>query len=430
MQVVDDYWQQVRGADLHPGHYVCLAKSGNRVTIECEETGRVFEALNFCNNDILGLAQNPQVKAAAVAAIDQFGTSNSGCAALNGRISVHRELEQEISDFKGLPHTYLFLNAWMAMQALFDAFCHLAIPIPGFRHTRETLIFTDLSNHGCITTAVVNAGNRSGKRHTQSPEVRVKSYRHCDPDDLAKRLRRYAKPGDRIIVVTDSVFSMEGDIAPLPAFVDLLAGYPGSVLVLDEAHSSGAIGPGGGGLCEHFGLSPDAIAARGVEPVIMTTFSKFAASAGAAISTRSSGLVGVLDACPTAIGTISLPPSTAAAALEAIRQMRQHPEWCQAVQDKTVFLRNLLREQGFEAQGQTNVVPVVLHPDVHPKGFARHMLEQSGVWVSPIWYIAKPRLRVVVNALHTEQELRSLVDAMIDSREMLYPVPGRLQQRA
>ncbi len=430
MQVVDDYWPQVIAADLDPGHYICHAKRGNQMVLECEQSGRRLEALNFCNNDILGLAQDPSVKSAAVAAIDRFGTTNSGCPALSGRIDLHRQLEQEISVFKRLPYTYLFLNAWMAMQAFFDGFCHLAIQVPGFRHTRETLIFTDLLNHGCITTAVVNAGSRSGKRLSQSPPVRIKSYRHGYPPDLARRLARHARAGDRIIVVTDAVFSMDGDIAPLPDIVEVLADYPGCVLVLDEAHSSGALGATGGGIYEHFGLSPADIAARGIEPVIMTTFSKFAASAGAAISSRSQWLTGLLDACPTAIGTVSLPPATTAAALEAIRQVRRQPERCRTLQANTVFLRRLLREEGFEVLGETNVVPVLLPPEVRPKTFARHMLEQTGVWVSPIWYIAKPRLRIVVNALHTEEDLRRLVSAMVETREAVFPTPVPIQLRA
>jgi glycine C-acetyltransferase len=86
--------------------------------------------------------------------------------------------------------------------------------VPGFQHTQETLILTDVLNHGCIVSAVVNAGTRSGKVFGHSPSVRVKAYRHCDTEDLARKLYRYARPGDRILVVSDRVFSMDGDIAP------------------------------------------------------------------------------------------------------------------------------------------------------------------------------------------------------------------------
>ena len=306
------------------------------------------------------------------------------------------------------------------MQALVDAFCHLAIPVPGFEHTRETLILSDVLNHGCIVSAVVNAGTRSGKVFGYSPQVRMKSYRHCDADDLARKLKRYARPGDRILVVTDAVFSMDGDIAPLPAMLDVLQNYEGSVLVMDEAHASGALGATGRGIYEHFGLTPQDAINRGVVPIIVTTFSKFAASAGAAISTHVQEFKPLLNVSPTSIGTISLAPPLAAAALESIRQVRQHPELVERLQANTRYLRSRLAEEGFTAVGETNVVPVLTPPEINPKEFGRRMLEDHGIWISPIWFIAKPRMRITVNAVHTQAEMDKLVSAMVTTRDMMY----------
>ncbi|MCG8368136.1 MAG: pyridoxal phosphate-dependent aminotransferase family protein, partial [Pseudanabaenales cyanobacterium] len=317
MDVVDEYMQGLYNSGLYPDRYICHHKQGNWVEIEAYDTGKRYKLLTFCTNDVLGLVQSDAVRQAAIDAIYQYGTSNSSCSALSGRIDLHRQLEQEISAFKHLPHTHLFLNAWMALQALMDAFCHLAIPIPGFRNTRETLILTDVLNHGCIISAIANAGNRSGKMFSHSPDVRVKAYRHCDVNDLSRKLRRYAQPDSRILVISDAVFSMDGDIAPLPDMLDVLENYPGSVIVMDEAHASGAIGANGRGIYEHFSVSPQQVLDRGISPLIMTTFSKFAASAGAAISSYSRGLIDLLEVSPTSIGTISLPPPTTAAALES-----------------------------------------------------------------------------------------------------------------
>lgn len=419
MQVVNEYIAKVHAANLYPHHYVIHEKRGNRVRVECETSGKMFDALNFGSNDILGLAQHEDVTAAAIAAIQQFGTSNSSCATLSGRINPHRQLEQAISRFKGLPHTYLFLNAWMALQAVMDGFCHLAIPVKDFQHTRETLILTDLLNHGCITSAVVNADNRSGKMLTQSPKVRTKTYKHVDMANLASKLERFARTDDRIIVVTDAVFSMDGDIVPLPEMLDVLARYPNCVLILDEAHSSGALGSTGHGVLEHFGLTADDIAARGIELVILTTFSKFAASAGAAISCYSKAFAELLDACPTSIGTISLPPANTAAALAAIQTLEKHPQWVGQLHDNTRRFRQMLKAANFDVLGETNVVPILIDQHVSPKVFARHLLEHHGIWVSPVWFIAKPRIRVVVNALQTDSELEQLVDALVATRQAL-----------
>ncbi len=420
MQVVKEYVQQLQNVGLYPDKYICHGKQGNIVEIEDPKTGKRRSVLTFCTNDVLGLVQEEAVKQAAIDAIVQYGTSNSSTSVLSGRIDLHRQLEEEISAFKHLPHTQLFLNAWMAMQALMDAFCHLAMPVPGFQHTRETLILTDVLNHGCIVSAVVNAGTRSGKVFGHSPEVRVKPYRHCDVNDLARKLRRYVKPGDRVMVISDAVFSMDGDIAPLPEMLNVMQNYPGSVLVMDEAHASGAIGATGRGIYEHFGILPTDAIDAGVVPIIMTTFSKFAASAGAAISSDLPELIYLLDVSPTSIGTISLPPPTTAAALESIRQVRRFPGRVKTLQENARYLRKCLIDADFDPIGETNVIPVLMPAELDPKEFGRQMLEKYGIWISPIWFIAKPRMRITANALHTREEMDRLIEAMMAVRDAIY----------
>ncbi|MBD2096031.1 aminotransferase class I/II-fold pyridoxal phosphate-dependent enzyme [Trichocoleus sp. FACHB-591] len=420
MQVIKEYVQRWYDSELEPDEYICHAKQGNLVELEDAKTGVRCTALTFCTNDVLGLVQSESVRQAAIDSIVQYGTSNSSCSVLSGRIDLHRQLEDEISAFKHLPHTQLFLNAWMAMQALMDAFCHLAIPVPGFQHTRETLILTDVLNHGCIVSAIANAGTRSGKLFGHSPRVRVRAYRHCDVNDLATKLRRYARPDDRIMVVSDAVFSMDGDIAPLPDMLDVMQNYEGSVLMMDEAHASGAIGATGRGIYEHFNLTPQQAIERGVVPLIMTTFSKFAASAGAAISSHVAELKPLLNVSPTSIGTISLPAPLTAAALESIKIVRREPERVRQLQENTAYLRSRLAEHDFLPIGETNVVPIILPSEINPKLFGRLLLENYGIWVSPIWFIAKPRLRVTVNALHTKEEMDRLVAGLVATRNVLY----------
>lgn len=419
MQVVKDYVRRWYESGLDPDEYICHQRQGNIVEIEEAETGERRTVLTFCTNDVLGLAQNHAVQQAAIDAILNFGTSNSSTSVLSGRIDLHRQLENEVSQFKHLPHTQLFLNAWMAMQALMDAFCHLAIPVPGFENTRETLIMTDVLNHGCIVSALANSGTRSGKIFGYSPEVRVKPYRHCDVEDLARKLKRYYKPGDRVLVVSDAVFSMDGDIAPLPEMIEVLSNYPDSVLVMDEAHASGALGATGRGIYEHFGLKPQDAIDRGINPLIMTTFSKFGASVGAAISSHVPELIPLLNCSPTSIGTCSLAPPLTAAALQSLRTVRQNPELVERLQENTKYLRSKLTAQGFEGIGETNVVPVILPTELNPKVFARELLDY-GIWVSPIWFIAKPRIRITVNTLHTREEMDRLVATMVKVRERMY----------
>jgi glycine C-acetyltransferase len=419
VQVVKEYVQRWYESGLAPDEYICHSKQGNIVEIEDAATGDRRSVLTFCTNDVLGLTQNQAVKQAAVDAILQFGASNSSTSVLSGRIDLHRQLEDEVSQFKHLPHTQLFLNAWMAMQALMDAFCHLAIPVPGFQNTRETLILTDVLNHGCIVTALANAGTRSGKLFGHSPRVRIRAYRHCDMEDFARKLQRYARPDDRILVVSDAVFSMDGDIAPLPEMIKILSNYPGSTLLMDEAHASGALGPTGRGIYEHFGLTPQDAINQGVIPLIMTTFSKFGASVGAAISSHIAELKPLLNVSPTSIGTCSLAPPLTAAALESIRIVQRQPEIVRTLQENARYLRSHLEANNFETIGETNVIPVLLPPEINPKIYARQLLDY-GVWVSPIWFIAKPRIRITANALHTKEEIDRLVHTMVQAREVMY----------
>jgi glycine C-acetyltransferase len=419
VQVVKDYVRRWYESDLDPDEYICHHRQGNLVEIEQADTGERRTVLTFCTNDVLGLTQNQSVQQAAIDAILRYGPSNSSTSVLSGRTDLHRQLEDEVSRFKHLPHTQLFLNAWMAMQALMDAFCHLAIPVPGFENTRETLIMTDVLNHGCIISALANAGTRSGKMFGYSPEVRVKAYRHCDVDDLARKLKRYYKPGDRVMVVSDAVFSMDGDLAPLPEMIEVLSNYPDSTLLMDEAHASGAIGATGRGIYEHYGLKPQDAIDRGINPLIMTTFSKFGASVGAAVSSHVAELKPLLNCSPTSIGTCSLAPPLTAAALQSLRTVQENPELVERLQENTKYLRAKLVAQGFEAIGATNVVPVILPTELNPKAFARELLDY-GMWVSPIWFIAKPRIRMTVNSLHTREEMDQLVAAMVTVRDRMY----------
>jgi glycine C-acetyltransferase len=419
VQVVKEYVQRWYDSGLDPDEYLCHKKQGNIVEIEEAATGKRRMVLTFCTNDVLGLTQEEAVKQAAIDSILHYGTSNSSTSVLSGRIDLHRQLEDAVSEFKHLPHTQLFLNAWMAMQALMDAFCHLAIPVPNFQHTRETLILTDVLNHGCIVTAIANAGTRSGKLFGHSPRVRVRAYRHCDMEDLARKLQRYARPGDRILVVSDAVFSMDGDIAPLPDMIKILSQYEDSVLVMDEAHASGALGATGRGIYEHFGITPQDAIRQGVNPLIMTTFSKFGASVGAAISSHIAELKPLLNVSPTSIGTCSLAPPLTAAALASVKLVMNQPERVEQLQENTQYLRSRLAAHDFLAIGETNVVPVLLPTEINPKEYARQLMDY-GLWVSPIWFIAKPRIRITVTALHTREEMERLVSAMVQARDLLY----------
>ena len=178
MKTVKRYIEALTDLDAYPDQYTVTSKVRNRVEVRENNNGKKIEATNFCSNDILGLSQSEMVKQAAIDAIHNYGTSNSGCSLLNGRIELHEELEKEVSEFKGLSNTHLFLNAWMAMKGFMESFCHLAMNIPGFEHKKETLILTDIQNHGCITSAIVDTsgGKISGQIFGRTKQVSESLY--------------------------------------------------------------------------------------------------------------------------------------------------------------------------------------------------------------------------------------------------------------
>ncbi|MCG8421570.1 MAG: aminotransferase class I/II-fold pyridoxal phosphate-dependent enzyme [Proteobacteria bacterium] len=420
MKVINEYFERLCEHGLYPTRYRVLKKNGIKYKILDEDTDQMLEVDNFCSNDVLGLAQLDEVRNAAKTAIDRFGASNSSCTFYCGRVSLHADLEESISSFKKIPHTHLFLNAWMAVQALTDTYCHLAMKLPDYSPKTRTLIMVDHMSHSCITSAATSAKlGISGQLFPRKDMVvEVKPYRHCDAENLALRLKKYASKGDRIMVMTDSVFSMEGTIAPLPEIIEVLSNYEGAVLVCDEAHSSGVIGKRGGGIYDHFTIDPNHVHERGIEPVTLTTFSKFAGSVGAAISSFNKSFTLLLDAARTSSGTASLSAPLAAAALASLQYLEQHPELVATLRWNANYLRTGLNNEGFEVEGETAILPVKIG-GIPPQDFARKLLYEHGVWVSPVWYVDKPKLRIMASVLHTEQDMDTLVESLVMVRQKL-----------
>ncbi|MEO0988260.1 MAG: pyridoxal phosphate-dependent aminotransferase family protein [Cyanobacteria bacterium J06639_14] len=419
MQFIENYLNRAKELDLYPERYLIHRKKGIQYNVTEESSSKTLNVLNFSSNDILGLAQNPIVKQETIRAIQQFGSSNSSANFCCGRIDLHQELEQEISQFKQIPHTHLFLNAWMALQGFTDIFCHLSMKIPGYNPELKTLIMVDEMNHSCLTAAATSAKTgTSGTLFSRNANpVVVKPYRHCNVESLASRIKRFIKPGWRILVMTDAVFSMDGDIAPLPDIIKVLSNYEGSVLLTDEAHSSGALGSYGGGIYNHFNIDPRDLLSQGIHPVLLTTFSKFGGSVGASISSFSQGLTDLLYAARTSSGTASLAAPLTAAALTSIRHLRQTPNLVKQLHENTDYLRSQLQHYGFQVPGQTHIIPVEI--EQFPKEFAHVLMHNYGIWVTPVWYISNPKLRIMANATYTCAQMDTLVKAMVAVRDEL-----------
>lgn len=417
MNHVEAYLNQAEASGLYPKRYEVIEKCNSEWQIKDPENGTVVEVTNYCSNDVLGLGQHAEVKAAAIRAIETYGAGNSSCTMYCGTISLHRQLEKTISDFKKIPYTHTFLNAWMALQAFTDTYSQLSMQLPNYSTHLNTLFLVDSDSHSCINSAAINSKNgMAGQVYpNRNHNVEVKLYKHNDIESLASRMKRFAKPDCNVVVMTDSVFSMSGSVCNLPGILDVLTDYPNTVLLCDEAHASGTIGSHGGGIYDHYNIDPASVYRAGIHPIILTTFSKFAGSIGAAISSFSKELVTLLDAARTSSGTASLGAPQAAAAQKSIEILQENPELITKLHDNTAYIRHELTKRGFEVAGTTHIIMV--KTEIFPEKFTEYLIHRCNVWVTPIWFVAKPGLRIVANATLTESEMDRLVDAMVETRD-------------
>ncbi len=351
-------------------------------TIEGPQRSRVLldggEALLLCSNNYLGLADHPRVRAAAAEAAERFGAGAGGSRLISGTMTLHRTLEQRLAAFKGSEAALLFGSGYLANTGTIAA-----LSGPG------EVVFSDELNHASII---------DGCRLSRS-EVFV--YRHRDTEHLEWGLRR---AGSRAaLIVTDGVFSMDGDIAPLPDLHEL-AGRHGCMLVVDEAHGTGALGPGGRGSVAAAGLS-------GQVDVVVGTLGKALGSYGAYVCASAQVAELLLNTARPFIYSTAPPPPSVGAALAALSILREHPGIVEQLRRNAATLREALGAYGLDLGGsRTQIVPVVVGDARRAMALCEHALER-GVFAQAIRPPTVPegtsRLRLAVMATHSADELRN-----------------------
>jgi 8-amino-7-oxononanoate synthase len=269
------------------------------------------ELTNFAGNDYLSLAQDPRLQQAAIAAIQEYGTGSTGSRLVTGQRPIHRELEAAIAQFKGTADALVFSSGFAAnlgtIMALVD---------------RRDLILSDRYNHASI---------QSGSQASGST---ILTYGHCNLAELRQLLATHRTAYRRCLIVTDSVFSMDGDLCPLPTILDLAQEFD-SMLLVDEAHATGVLGPSGAGAIEHFGLVGQPI-------VDVGTLSKALGSLGGYVAGSIQLIDYLRNRCGSWIYTTGLSPADAAAALAAIRAIAAEPERRQQLWQNIDFLKSSL----------------------------------------------------------------------------------------
>src|SRR5579884_1407788 len=352
--------------------------------------------LLLASNNYLGLAADPRVVHAATEALRRYGASTAASRLVSGSTPLHRELESELATLKGAEAALLFSSGYMANLGTIAALVG-----PG------DVIFCDRLNHASIIDAATLA------------RARLVVYHHADPDHLAALLERHT--GRRRLIVTDSVFSMDGDLAPLPALCDLAERW-GCMLMVDEAHATGVLGARGAG-------AVDALGVRGRVPIVMGTLSKALGSVGGFVA-GSRRLVDFLrNRARTFMFDTALAPSAVGAAIAALRVARVEEERRARLRQMIALLHDELVDLGYEVLPPDAAILPVLVGDSDAALDLAVALRERGVWAPAIRPPAVPRgaarVRVTLMATHTPAQLERAVSAFAGARRALHWRAGR-----
>jgi glycine C-acetyltransferase len=333
--------------------------------------------LNLCANNYLGLANHPRLREAAHAAIERFGVGPAAVRSIAGTLSLHQELEQQLAAFKGV-------EATLALQSGFNA--NLAV-IPALVQ-EDDAIFSDEMNHASII---------DGCRLSRAQVIR---YRHGDPDDLSAALARTGGVRRRL-VITDGVFSMDGEIAPLPRIVEVAAQHEALVMV-DDAHGEGVLGPGGRGISHHFGL-------LGQVDIEVGTLSKAFGVIGGYVAGRQVLIDYLKQRARPYLFSSATTAADVAACLAAVTLLRESPERVEQLWEHTRFFQERMRALGFDlGHTQTPITPVMIGEAQGAKRLSAQLFD-AGIFVQAVAFPTVPRgtarLRVMLSAAHSREDL-------------------------
>ncbi|HZX35344.1 MAG TPA: 8-amino-7-oxononanoate synthase [Thermodesulfobacteriota bacterium] len=351
--------------------------TGPRVTIEGKDT------LLMCSNDYLSLANHPLVKEAAIKAIEKYGVGSGASRLTSGTMTPHIELEEKIKEFKKTEAALVFNSGYNANTGLIPSLI-----------AKHGYVFSDKLNHASITDGCLLS------------RATLKRYPHSDARALEKLLRE-AGNADKLIV-TDGVFSMNGDIAPLREITRLADKYNATLLV-DDAHGAGVLGKNGRGSLEHLGIKNPFVIQMGTLGKAMGTFGAYVAG-----SKKLKELL--INKMRPFIYTTSLPPAICAAGIAAIDVMRNEPWRRKKVLENAAVVRKALNKEGFDTlKSSTQIIPVVIGDAGKTMAISRKLLAK-GLFVQGIRPPSVPenssRLRLTVTAGHTDADIEFAIKTL------------------
>jgi len=342
--------------------------------------GREF--VDLSSNDYLGLSRHPNLARALTKAVEESGASSCASRLLSGDLGIHHALEERIASISGKEKALVFSSGYQANVGIISALVG-----------RGDAVFADRLSHASLIDGIGLSGARCFR------------FRHNDMNHLEALLRKHGDSFKTRLVVTETVFSMEGDRAPLAGITDLKDRY-GGMLMVDEAHATGIYGAQGGGLVVEAGLS------ERVE-LVMGTFSKALGSFGAYVAGSSRIVDFLVNACRSFIYSTALPPCMAAASLAALETIEEEPHRRAALCEKASWFREALMARGYDIRGTSQIVPLVVGGAERAVAASKG-LEARGFWVLPIRPPTVPaeeaRLRFSLTYDHGRQELSNLIE--------------------
>ena len=346
------------------------------------------ELLSFATYNYLGLSGHPEISEAAKDAIDCYGTSVSASRPASGQKPVHDELERAIADFIAVEDSVVFVAGHATnvttISHLFGA---------------RDVIFYDAWSHNSIMQGCQFSG------------AKLISFAHNDWSKLEEQLQKFRHQYERALIVIEGVYSADGDIAPLPQFIELKKKYE-SFLMVDEAHSFGALGANGRGVSEYFGINPKDV------DLWMGTLSKSMASCGGFIAGTHELVEYLKCTAPGFIFSVGLPPANAAASLAALKVLKREPQRVTGLLDNSKLFLELAHEQGFDTglSKDSAVIPIIVGDRMDALKLSHQMFDE-GINVQPMFFPAVPlnqaRLRFFMSYSHSESQIRSAINALI-----------------
>jgi len=365
-------------------------------TPRCVVDGK--KVLMLCSNNYLGLSNHPRLKEAVIKATETHGVGSGSVRPIAGNMDLHVELERRLAKFKGAEASLVYQTGFMANSGL----------IPQLAPDKEDLIISDELNHGSII---------DGVRLSHAERA---IYKHRDMEDLERVLNeaeRRSPPYRRILIITDGVFSMDGDIAPLDQIAKLSEEH-GAMVYVDDAHGEGVLGEGGRGIVSHFRLD------RRKVHVEMGTFSKAFGVVGGHVSGTRDLINFAYNRSRTWLLSGSHPPSVAAACIAAIDVLESEPQHVQTLWDNTRYFKRTMKDIGFDiGNSQTPITPVIVGESSVAKKLSVRLFEE-GVFALPIVYpmVArdKARIRTMMNAALRRDDLDFAISAFEKIGKELY----------